>query len=57
MNINTKLIYLDSMAFNDMSLFLTTSEIKSYLELRHRTKRNAGMDTKRISSRIVEEDL
>lgn len=57
MNINTKLIYLDSMAFNDMSSFLTTSEIKSYLELRHRTKRNDVMDTKRISSRIVEEDL
>lgn len=41
MNINNKLMYLDNMAFSDMSAFLSMSEIKSYLELRHKTKRTA----------------
>lgn len=54
MNINPKLIYLDGMAFNDVTSLLTTSEIKSYLDLRHRTRKNSAVyDEARVSKSVI----
>ena len=57
MNNRTKLIYLDGMAQNDISAFLSPSEVKSYIETRHRTKKTTFEDVQRLSTHVIKEDM
>lgn len=57
MNNSKKLIYLDSMAHSDISAFLSPSEIKSYIEMRHRTRKTSCDYTQKLSSQVIKEDI
>lgn len=57
MNNRTKLIYLDGMAHNDISAFLSPSEVKSYIETRHRTRRGTYEQTPKTKNSVVSEEI
>lgn len=57
MNNRTKLIYLDGMAQNDISAFLSPSEVKSYIETRHRTRRGTYEQTPKTQNSVVSEEI
>ncbi len=57
MNFKTKLIYLDGMAHSDICALLSPSEIKGYIETRHRTKKTTFEDVQRLSTHVIKEDM